>query len=69
MPVVKDSNRLQVQWGIPNPTLLQPNSREESQEYNTLNHTGGQKVLNQCNGESTTDSEQYAKLNVGNQLD
>ena len=69
MPVVKYSNRLQVQWGITNPTLLQPNSREESQEYSTLNHTGGQKKLNHFNGESTTDGEQYAKLNVGNQLD
>ena len=64
--MVKDSNRLQVPYGMMNPTLLQPNSREE---YSTLNHTGGQKVLNHFNGESTTDSQQYAKLNVGNQLD
>lgn len=66
--MVKDSNQRQVQWGITNPILLQP---EESQEYSTLNHTGGQKVLNNhCNSESTSDSEQYAKLNImDNQLD
>jgi hypothetical protein len=68
MPVVQDSNRRQVQWGVTNPILLQPDSREESQEYSTLNHMGGQKVLNHRNGEST-DSEQYAKLNMDNQLD
>ena len=73
--MVKDSNQRQVQWGIINPILLQPDSSEESQEYSTLNHImpGGQlKVLNNshCNGESIIDSEQYAKLNVtDNQLD
>jgi hypothetical protein len=71
MPVIKDSNQRQVQWGMINPMLLHPDSREESQEYSTLNHMGGQKVLNHRNGESTTvtDSEQYAKLNMDNQLD
>lgn len=71
--MVKDSNQRQVQWGITNPIPLQPDSSEESQEYSTLNHMlGGQlKVLNNshCNGESTIDSEQYAKLNImDNQL-
>ena len=65
MPVAKDSNR-PLLWGMTNPSLFldQLNSeKEETHEYSTLNHTGGQKVFNHCN-ESTTDGEQYAKLNV-----